>query len=61
MEQMYRSSLGAQEQALPTEVAQDSWVPPARKPFPSHPSPLCLLRAPVVIFGTLVVPTQGEL
>lgn len=34
---MNGSSNGAQEQALPTEIAQDSWVPPAGRTFPSHP------------------------
>ena len=44
-----------------TEVAQGSWAPPVWRTFPSQPSPLCLLRGPIVIFGALVDPEQEEL
>ena len=57
---MNGSSNGAQEQALPTVDAQDSWAPPSGRTFPSHPFPLCPLRTSIVISGALVVPMQGE-
>lgn len=61
MEQMNGSSNGAQEQALPTEVAQDSWGPPAWRTLFIEPLSIVTSLSPWLIFGALVVPTQGEL